>query len=609
MPSARTRHHALTTILTLALTGTALAQHHTPPECAYYLHAAQDMHRSNTTRYADIVEDLHDFTQDWPDRHSCDDFQISATAPHDLTHPGDDTIALEQDGYTTYLWDTTGAWLLTHDGIHAYDDLTPIEPDTSDTPHHPETTPTHDPQHPKEPATPSTPTPTSDDPLTAAYELLDHGAYYQAEEALSLILSSNVNNLDAHRGLARARYEQGKYHGAATSLELAIALDPDDPRLHIDLGTLRTLANDPRAGITATERGLRLSDDTDPPLTSAELTTAHAHLAIAYQLLGQHSTAATHYDHAATNEEDPETRDTWQHAAIRARALAGSDPSVIIAALQASQERPASEMHLVAAHVYHDLGDLQARDQQIALALEHAASDSERARALYAQATYTPHLRSELYQQAAELDPDLWQAAYNTGITLLQQEQPFAALPYLQRAHELTPDDTLVNAYLARAHLHLHQHHEALAHAKRALDDPTTSSDTYQHARITAAHAAHALGDSTRVILHLATAPADLDPASLTILGLAYYETRAYPKAAETLGRVYQQQPDDTLARNLAQAYLADDNGDAALPILQDLINRYPDNGALQEQLGWAYRHTGDTTQADLAFRRANSLR
>ncbi len=605
MPSART-HHALTAILTLTLTLTATAQPNTPPECAYYLHAAQDMHHSNTTRYADILEDLHHFTETWPDRPSCDDFHISSTPPHDLTQPGDNTIALKKDGYTTYLWNNTGAWHLTQTSITTHDPTPTTATHTDD---QPPPTPTTNPDPDTRDAPSPQPKPTTNnDPLQAAHDLLDHGAYHQAEEAFTTLITHDVNNLDAHRGLARARYHQGKYHAAATSLELALALDPHDSRLHIDLGTLRTLALDPRAGITAINDGLRLNDDAEPTLTSAELATAHAHLAISYQLLGQHTTAATHYETAATHSND-DNRDTWQHAAIRARSLAGDDPSIIIAALQATQERPASEMHLIAAHVYHNLGDLQARDQQIALALEHANSDSERARALHTQATYSPHLRTELYQQASELDPNLWQAAYNAGITLLQQQQPFAALPYLHRAHELAPDEPLISAHLARAHLHLHQPHDALAHATRALDDTTTSSDTYHQARITAAHAAHALGDSTRVILHLATAPGELEPASLTILGLAYYDTRAYPKAAETLNRAHQQHPDDTLARNLAQAYLADDNGDAALPILQELIIRSPDDAALHEQLGWAYRAIGDTTRADLAFRRANSLR
>ena len=646
-------------LLALALSASAGAQGQRPPECVFYLQAAQDMHRSNTTRYADRLEDLAAFTAGWSDHGSCDAVALASAPPTDLDHPGDRLIALEPDGFRAFVWDADGVWEVTTTRITPFAPSASAVPETDPTPPpaeealgapdseaatseaappeptgapdlaHPEPAPAEaapsEASEPAEPAAepqvaesqvaePPAPEPpaeapvSSGDPLRDAYDLLERGAHPQAEAAFAALVGRDVNDLDAHRGLARARYEQGKYHAAATSLELALALDPNDARLHIDLGTLRILAGDPRAGASALEDGLSLAADAEPPLTDAEVLTAHAHLGVAHQLLGAHLVAADHYEAAAARADEAH-RDAWQHAAIRARALAGSDPTVIIAALQASQENPSSDMHLLAARVYHDLGDHQSRDQHVAITTELAADDTERARARYAAATYAPERASELYREAADLDPELWQAAYNAGAALLEGGDAFAALGYLERAHQVAPEEAHVRAALARAQLHQHAHEAAFELARSVVDDPTASSELHRHARVTAAHAAHALDQSALVVLHLTAVDGELDAPSLTILGLAYYAARAYPQAAQTLQRAYALDPNDALARNLAQAHLAAEAGDAALALLRELTERHPEDATLHEQLGWAYKAVGDTTQSDLAFRRANGLR
>lgn len=56
------------------------------------------------------------------------------------------------------------------------------------------------------------------------------------------------------------------------------------------------------------------------------------------------------------------------------------------------------------------------------------------------------------YQRAASLDPQFWKPRFNLGLLYLQQKRASEAVPLLERAAELAPEDAVILLYLGHAY-------------------------------------------------------------------------------------------------------------------------------------------------------------
>lgn len=476
----------------------------------------------------------------------------------------------------------------THEASHQHND-------TAFTEAHNETTtletnydtPTHD-----------TATDASDATLEAAWAALENHDYEHAAQLFTALTQRDINNVRAHDGLARARVAQGAYTSATIALQIAQSIEPDNYTINTNLGNLLIQTGKHREAITTLEHAIEISTP-----NTEQLARTHAQLALALERSGNPAEAAAEYDKAFTLHNDPSHKLRYFHALV----TAGESTSVIPELLTYAQDNPTVDLHLLAANIYHDLGDHPSRDHQLHLAVQHASTPSEEARALMQQAAFNMDDAEALtqYEAAAALNPSLWEAHYNAGVIALNNYQAGAAVNHLQQAAALTTDLS-VQAALARAHLMNHNADAALTQAQAALSSSVT--EIRNHATITAIHATYQLGRYADTLQLRAELTDNTDVDTLIMLGMSNYYTGNYNAAANDLQAAFALRPSSSLKRALAYAYLAAYQAQSALPLLQDLTNEYPNDGELQHALGWAFQMTNNTIDSQLAFRRAAAL-
>ena len=110
---------------------------------------------------------------------------------------------------------------------------------------------------------------------------------------LSLILAGNVLANDETQILLQQSYEQtkaGQYDEALSTLQRAVAQDPDSSLVHTRIGGVRVLRKEYSAGIKDFQRAIMLDQSN---------ASAFVGMALAYLHMGQYSLARASLDEAA----------------------------------------------------------------------------------------------------------------------------------------------------------------------------------------------------------------------------------------------------------------------------------------------------------------------
>ncbi|HAA15861.1 MAG TPA: hypothetical protein DCE41_30775, partial [Cytophagales bacterium] len=93
----------------------------------------------------------------------------------------------------------------------------------------------------------------------------------------------------------------------------------------------------------------------------------------------------------------------------------------------------------------------------------------------------------ELYSQAAEFDPNLVEARYQTGLYYLMTEQHHMAVPHLEKVIELNPDYNIsLRFHMARAYQYAGEYNKAIAEYEKYLEQlgvgsGSNSNRLYKH--------------------------------------------------------------------------------------------------------------------------------
>lgn len=241
------------------------------------------------------------------------------------------------------------------------------------------------------------------------------------------------------------------------------------------------------------------------------------------------------------------------------------------------------------------------------------------------------------YKKTLELKPDLYQAELNLGISLLRQKQAAEALPYLTAAAGQKPKEYRPNSYVAAALLGTGDFTKAEQAYTAALELNPQSPDAELGL-------AHALAKQNRID---AAAPhfkkaAELNPSYrddlLELAGL--YETAKQPADAIA---IYQQFPDNAVAQErwgvlllesgqpaeaiphfqmavgkspteanqaaLVTAYVKNNQADKALPIVEEILAREPNDFEFRMLHGRIIRDQRKFPQAAQDFSEATRLK
>lgn len=618
------RARAVTLTALIVATAAAFAQ---PPaelarECSEHLRVAQEQHRAINGAYADDTLELMPVIDALNAACFNGDVQFARDDPLGLIGFGDGLVDASADGYRAYAWHRHGdvLYLVTESGVADQDattqaaatDPSSIDAETS-TPsdvaaEESVTGATAEPLPEVQPA--AAPEPAGDesvevitvdavdlaevvrraDELLAAYDLEAAQAEYLA------LIQEDYRNTFAHDGLARARFLAGNLEEAATTLQVAARIAPENFRFQFNLGIILHLLERHQEAAAAFSAAVAIGADDD--VMRAEALTG---LGLSQMRAGQFATAVTNLKEAVTADPNADR----EYLALTARYRAGEGAELLPDTLDAAQRTGDYRFDLLAGRIYRDLRDFTSSDNRLDRAEARAEGDQERAQVLMQRAAMlidaggTPKL---LLGQARDLDPSLWQASYNLGVLALQEHQYPLAIMHLTEAHSYSRSPT-VAAALALAYLNDRQYEQALAYTQDALD--AGEVDT----ALTAAFAAYHLGDYPAANAYLGRVNLAEQPVSVRALaGAIQYQLRDYGGAVSHFEAAYRQSSTLDLRRNLVNALLATARFQEAAVHLRDMTRNHPNDGLLHQQLGWAEHMLGNTLEAQLAFRRATAL-
>ncbi|HTS63322.1 MAG TPA: tetratricopeptide repeat protein [Candidatus Acidoferrales bacterium] len=208
------------------------------------------------------------------------------------------------------------------------------------------------------------------------------------------------------------------------------------------------------------------------------------------------------------------------------------------------------------------------------------------------------------YRKTLEIKPRLYEAELNGGIVLLRQKNPAEALPLLEDAAGQKPAEFRARYYLAEAQLQTGGYSQAGESFRKALAaDPKSAGanlgmaqSLVQEGRLSDAEpffrqAAQIDANYRAYLLQLAglyekaNQPAEAvavyrefpdNPAAQSRLGELLLESKKYSDALPRLEEAYQQNPSPANRVSLAAAYVFTQQGEKALPLLEQAVAAAP---------------------------------
>jgi len=180
--------------------------------------------------------------------------------------------------------------------------------------------------------------------------LFDLGATAEAERAFLFAVSENMDNIDAHRGLATIAYQMGQLNRSMAHLEHVIRLDPNDARPHRMLAEVLRDADDIENAESEYRQAIRIANGLSP--TAIE----EAQFGVVECLLRRKlfTEALAALDEYAAGK--PEAI-TLQGARIEALRGVGRKEEAIAVADRALAQDPTGPFHRLRGQFYLDDGD------------------------------------------------------------------------------------------------------------------------------------------------------------------------------------------------------------------------------------------------------------
>lgn len=264
----------------------------------------------------------------------------------------------------------------------------------------------------------------------------------------------------------------------------------------------------------------------------------------------------------------------------------------------AAMEVGAYELHELSA-IYLRLAMALAPEDSIALRLGHAFAGAKQESP--AQAAFLGVSRS---------DPIVYAGAqYNLGLSLRRQEKPAEALAAFRRADAAAPDQILIALELAGQLLANGEAAEALS----ILARPTlNTADQPAATRFLRGNALHLLDriDEAEAELWAALQVQPDDAMLLNYLGYLWVDSgRRVEQGAEMIARAHAADPDNgNIQDSLGWAQYRQGQYAAAVETLEGAVDKEPANAEINDHLGDAYWRVGRRREAEWQWNRVLTL-
>ena len=437
---------------------------------------------------------------------------------------------------------------------------------------------------------------------------LDAGRNEEAANIFEEALAENYENFSAHFGLGLAMYRKGNLRGAIFEFDQATRVAPDRFEGWYNLGVAYADLMKWSDAADAFSQALSVGSKIDLP--GEVLKPAYLGLAAAYRKMGKPDQAAEVLNQALeTSAEDIEVL----FLLADNLSLAGKPKDAIpflYKVLQQDRAHVAAVSLLADIYVGQGLPDRALREIDRSLAV--AQTPRVRANLLLKKANILKPIdaqkAAELLQEASRIDPSLWQAHYDLGISWLKAGDPDQALRSFQRAYSVRPNEPKILVGLAAAYYLKQDFKQAYFYAQLAAasDDDQAKAE----ALLIAGKSAYNLGrfgEARALLIKAVEAMPDRADAWLW-LGLSAYAMQDYKTAISALEQSVQIEPAPVAKLNLGAAYLAVKRFSDAEQIFTQVVLEEPKNAEAWYNLGWALKALGREAEAQRAWKRALEL-
>lgn len=445
----------------------------------------------------------------------------------------------------------------------------------------------------------------TDATLQKAQAALEAGRLSEAIQGFEEVIAKDYSNYSAHFGLGLALYRQGDLKGAAFEFKQLTALDEKRFEGWFNLGVVqdRQGQSDEAAKSFATA----VDVGTKATLTVADLKPAYVGQAKALRAGGKYDEAAkVLQDALGKMPKDGELTALLGDSLVKAGKpldalpflyqILASDPGNVPAIAQISD-----------IYVAQSLPERAMRELDRGLSV--VSNSSGRAQLLLKKsALLSGKAQQDALVEAARLDPKLWTAQYNLGLSRLQGGDARSALSNFQAAYAQNPDEPKILLGLAVAHDRLGNAAESGRFATMAAKMSQGADrlealvlqgkSAYTQRRYP--EAVEALGQATQLKADRATA--------WLYMGLSQYALKDYPSAIASLERANTLEPSASTASNLGAAYLAASKFSDAERVLTQAVTLDGRNAVAWYNLGWALRSLAREAEAKRAWQRSADL-
>ncbi len=416
--------------------------------------------------------------------------------------------------------------------------------------------------------------------------------YVDAKDSFLEAISIDYGNGDAHYGLGLSEYAAGNYQAALFEFSEVTRLYPQRFDGHFNRAVTLAKLRRPKDAAAAFQAAIKVADNV---ATNKDKIDAYLGLAGQLELTNDYSSAADAY--ASALQLDPGNADMILR---RGRALEQAGKGLDALPELTKLESSSSDYRVSAliADIYVKQGQVDYAMFALNRALKKAdaaGNNSAKANILVKLGTLQKSLgrdadAAQSFQQAAQADPNSWQALYNLGVSYLEGGQTQKALDPLEQASSLATDNGDVHLALASAYDQLAQTDKALSNAQAALAQLSDANQIIQ-ARFIAGRSLYRKGQyaaAAKQLDQVVQAKADDSQAQLWA-GLADYQQKSYDSAIRYFERATQLAPNSVEARvDLGAAYLAAKRFQDAETVYKLLVQQNPNDSESYYNLGWA---------------------
>lgn len=441
--------------------------------------------------------------------------------------------------------------------------------------------------------------------LTQAQAALDANQLPQAITGFEAVITKDFSNYSAHFGLGLALYRQADLKGAAFEFTQLTVLDPNRYEGWYNLGVVRDRQGQADAAAAAFAKAVEAG--TKAGLSPADLKPAYIGEAKALRTQGKHDDAVkTLQNGLKALPKDSDMTVLLADSLVKSGKQLDALP--VLYDILASDPSNVGAIGQIA-DIYIAQGLPQRAMREIDRGLQTAKDNSAKAQLLLKKSSLQQGREQQVtLAQAVLLDPKLWMAQYNLGLSRLQNGNPKGAIESFQNAYAQNPDEPKVLLGLASAYDRLNQPAEAGRFAELAAKN--SQGGDLLEAQILRGKASYNLrrySDAVTVLTQATASKADRADA-WSLLGLSQFALKDYTSAAGSLEKAATLEPTAANSANFGAALYSAGRYSDAEKVLSQAVSLDGKNAVAWYNLGLTLKSLSRDVEAKRAWQRSADL-